>query len=423
MRLHAKNPYRRLALRVAQAMGVGALSAAAGGCGGEVQVYGQADDDGGGGAGGGSTTVSSSSLTSSTTTVSVSSSNVTVSSSTGGGWTCDPPLGPQQELVYDCSVAPLDNWDCPDASSGEVLNAIAESVYYNDYCEIRELNHIACGPDPTARAACCYVGVVDVQYCPGGRPFIVEGVARTAETHVREDWSARLKPNTNDLTARQRAVLAEAWLDMALDEHASIASFARFTLQLLALGAPPDLVRASERAARDEIAHAELCFGLASVYAGRALGPGQLDVGSSLGSFEPVDIARSVFREGCVGETISAMVAERAASLCVDPATRRALEVIARDEGRHAELAWKYIGWSAQQHDGVLEAIEQELAALLHTCDQAPTLREGDDGQWAARHGQLSARQRRKTVQRTVRDVVIPCAEVLLDLSPNSHAA
>jgi len=36
-----------------------------------------------------------------------------------------------------------------------------------------------------------------------------------------------------------RAELGLAWADDALDEHASIAAFARFSLELLALGAPP----------------------------------------------------------------------------------------------------------------------------------------------------------------------------------------
>jgi hypothetical protein len=37
----------------------------------------------------------------------------------------------------------------------------------------------------------------------------------------------------------------------ALFQHASVASFARFSLELLALGAPPDLVAAAHAAALD----------------------------------------------------------------------------------------------------------------------------------------------------------------------------
>jgi hypothetical protein len=69
---------------------------------------------------------------------------------------------------------------------------------------------------------------------------------------------------------------------MALLEHASVASFARFSLQLMAAGAPASLVEAAHRAALDEIEHARLTFRLASRYEGRALGPGPLPVDGSV---------------------------------------------------------------------------------------------------------------------------------------------
>jgi hypothetical protein len=116
----------------------------------------------------------------------------------------------------------------------------------------------------------------------GGRPFIVDGVPRWASPKPRRDWLAVLTPNIDGLSSEQREILASSWLADALDEHASVASFACFSMQLLALGAPPDLLRATQRATIDEIAHAEMCFGLASAYADRRLGPGVLDAESAL---------------------------------------------------------------------------------------------------------------------------------------------
>src|SRR4051812_7172938 len=80
-------------------------------------------------------------------------------------------------------------------------------------------------------------------YCLGGRPFTVEGEARTAELAAR------------------------------------IASFARLTLELLEHAAPPELVFESQRASLDEIEHARLCFGLAERYSGSARGPGRVGNG------------------------------------------------------------------------------------------------------------------------------------------------
>ncbi len=62
----------------------------------------------------------------------------------------------------------------------------------------------------------------------------------------------------------ERAALGAAWLRNALMEHASVAALARFTLELLAVGAPADLIRDSNAAASDETRHAELCFALAA---------------------------------------------------------------------------------------------------------------------------------------------------------------
>lgn len=59
------------------------------------------------------------------------------------------------------------------------------------------------------------------------------------------------------------------WSADALAEHTSIASFARFTLQLLALDAPSDLLSRSQQAGKDEMEHARLCF--------------QMQIGSSCG--------------------------------------------------------------------------------------------------------------------------------------------
>ena len=74
-----------------------------------------------------------------------------------------------------------------------------------------------------------------------------------------------------DTVTRQK--LGEYWLHNARMEHASIAAFARLSLELLSLGAPPDLLRQSASAQADEIHHAEICFSLASHYLGEGISP------------------------------------------------------------------------------------------------------------------------------------------------------
>jgi hypothetical protein len=128
-------------------------------------------------------------------------------------------------------------------------------------------------------------------------------------------------------------------------EHASIAAFARFTLHLLALGAPPELVQASQEALGDKTEHARLAFGLASAFAGDPVAPGPLAIDGALDGFDLGDFLATLIREGCIGETVAAIEAREALEHVTDPAVRAVLETIARDDLRHAALAWQALGW------------------------------------------------------------------------------
>lgn len=184
--------------------------------------------------------------------------------------------------------------------------------------------------------------------CDIGRPLLVDGVARTAPAVVRDDWRADLE-RTRDVSMPVSAVLAEHWTRIAALEHASVASFARFTLELLALAAPPDLLLAAQRAALDEVEHARVAWALASRFAGRSLGPGPL---SLVGALDPRDLPAMVaalVEEGCVGETLGTAELRTLAGLA-DPSLAPILLAIADDEQRHAALAWTTLRWLLAEH-------------------------------------------------------------------------
>src|SRR6202042_477762 len=118
---------------------------------------------------------------------------------------------------------------------------------------------------------------------------------------------------------------------------------------LLAAGAPADLVALAHSAALDEIQHARLCFALASAYAGEEIAPGPFPLGSEVRvGADLKSLAASTFAEGCVGETVAAVVASAQLAQATDPAVRAALAEIAADEARHAELAWRTVAWAVQ---------------------------------------------------------------------------
>jgi hypothetical protein len=197
-----------------------------------------------------------------------------------------------------------------------------------------------------------------------GRPFLVQSAARVAPVVASASWSdAAAQPALAHLSCGERASLAEHWTRMGQMEHASIAAFARFSLQLLALGAPSSLVDACTQALADETAHTKLCFRLASAYAGRALGPGPLDVNHSLEATTLVDVVELVIAEGCFGETSATLEALEAAESATDPVVAAAYARIARDEQRHAELAFRFVRWALEQdHQAVAECIARALS-------------------------------------------------------------
>ena len=202
--------------------------------------------------------------------------------------------------------------------------------------------------------------------------------------------------------------LAQSWLEAARAEHASIASFAKFSLELLAVGAPPELVSGAHEAALDEIEHARICFAIASHFAGHTLGPAELDVQSALRIAPTLGAAaESAALEGCVLETTAALEAKRAAERSTDPVLTLALHIIAEDEARHAELAYRFVGWAAERGGSEVRArILLGFDRGLRTLKEAPPSGLRDDE--LEPFGRLSAATRREVQTRAISEVFLP---------------
>jgi hypothetical protein len=260
----------------------------------------------------------------------------------------------------------------------------------------------------TARAwdtkACCYL---EFLHCSRTRSVTVPGRPLrdahdaspiVAPARPRTDWSsgevaqvgrrAEIVRRAEDRGDDPRAA---RWIDDACMEHASIASFARLTLQLLALGAPATLVEASLRAGLDEVRHARLSFGIASAYAGSDLGPDVLPrARASAAGVTFASLALETLRDGCVNETLAAAAARWRAEDESDPAAATALRAIADDEERHAELAWQTLAWAIERGgDSVRDAVAAARRRLLEDVPE-------------------DARS-----QRVLGEVIVPCVDAL----------
>jgi len=260
---------------------------------------------------------------------------------------------------------------------------------------------------------CCYV------FCTGaccGRPLLVDAHPRMATQAARTDWTDATQPAPDDaLDAHTRRALAAFWQAEALAEHASVASFARFTLSLLAVGAPAELVADAQRAGLDEVDHARRCFALAARFGGAPVGPGPLSLEGAGLVTTLREAAVSAVWEGCVGETVAALTVAAQRDACRDEAVRASLAVIAEDEARHAALAWRFVRWCVATHPALAEDVQAAFAAAMAAAAHA-----GVDGMpagvsravWASyggRDAQLAAAVRRDALAA----VVAPCAAAL----------
>jgi hypothetical protein len=273
-----------------------------------------------------------------------------------------------------------------------------------------------CSSDPSGRHVCAKVS------CAIGRPFLVRGEERLAGRAARDDWAARgITPDARDIPAHQRARLAEHWTRIGLMEHASVAAFARFTLHLLALGAPPELVLAAQGATAEETTHARLAFALASAYGGVPVGPDALALDGAMDGFDLESFVATLLHEGCIGETVAAIEAREALDRARDPAVREVLTTIARDEQRHAELAWRTLTWLVGQGRVSRSVVHCTLARALD--DIAGALRAHPTDSDLVFHGIVGDAERRELRKSALERVITPCARALLDEAASSCAS
>ena len=276
-----------------------------------------------------------------------------------------------------------------------------------------------CGPVPMSNPECCYVMNLSIYSCDiPGRPFIVNGMLRTAECARREGWLIELDDRVHwrgldALPDDIRQLVAAAWATSGCHEHASIASFSSFMMDLMQLGAPKDLIEQTTQAIADEIDHAARCFTIATAYAGHPLGPDSLDTTMPPHrTLEEVLIA--AIDEGCINETCAAYQADIEALHTTSPYLKESLETIAEDETNHALLAWRFVDWVLSNHPQLIEVAQQTFHCHML----------GEPSPWASgqtpeqyvlqQHGYTPDPIKDRLKRHAFVHIVQPCANALL---------
>lgn len=268
---------------------------------------------------------------------------------------------------------------------------------------------------------CCYDVNATKQTCVYGRPYVVEGAAVVAGSRRHDAWIGEASPEIEGMPAVARERLTQAWLEAALDEHAAVAAFSRIALELMALGAPPELIAATQAAGIEEIGHARLGFALASAYAGRPIAPTGFPLGASVSLATRLEaFAVAAVREGCIGETLTSLVVAATLPGVQDPAVRDVLERILAEERGHAALAWRTVRWAIDAGgESVRAAVAAVFAEVAATGAPIPKrVADGEHAAWLVAHGIPESATCREAVRRGLAEVVLPAARALLEAGP-----
>lgn len=344
-------------------------------------------------------------------------------------------------FVAFCQTGCLSDSDCEDGfvcDCGSPIGACREATCTTDAdCDTGQLcvmeDYYNCGAQPKLGCtkdadACrsneeCAVGEScrlgdEARSCKQnptcGRPFLIFGKHREANPMLGSRFSDReLNLPHHELSAAQREQIYSYYLKAAQMEHASIAAFARFALQLLQLGAPAELVQQAGEAQLDETRHAEICFALASHYGQTTVGPGPLDVSGALSPMSLMQIVELCVLEGCIGESMAALEVSEAAAAASDPNLSALLQRIAEDELRHAALSYRFVRWAIEKDPNVRQWVK-EIYAQVMSAQPAQSTSGMQDDALVKTHGVLSPAACAHIRKRAHEQVVAPCMQMLL---------
>lgn len=229
---------------------------------------------------------------------------------------------------------------------------------------------------------------------------------------VGPSWAAGSEPIA--VAPELGRALAAQWRENGRTEHASVAAFARLSLDLMALGAPPALIEAANRDALDEIRHAQLCFSLARSLDGVAASPGAFPAAARVRTLSRrrrlalAELAVDSLIDGALHEGVSARIIAKLARRAEVPAIQAVLTEIAADEGRHAAHGWDVVRWCLDEGG---RPVAQALLGALATLPEGmrsplpEAAREGGWQRWGIHGHALEAEEYARTRDKLVRRV------------------
>ena len=160
------------------------------------------------------------------------------------------------------------------------------------------------------------------------------------------------------------------WLRRIEAEYRSAAATQHFTLWLIQLGAPPELIELGLRVVADELAHAELCADVYREAGGRdapSLARETLGLTRTEGEQLEREVLRVAVEQFCLGETAAVRIFSRMRAKATVACVRRALDRILRDEVVHRDFGWTLLEWllTTPMAEAFRQQLTVELPAML----------------------------------------------------------
>lgn len=221
-----------------------------------------------------------------------------------------------------------------------------------------------------------------------------------------------------ELSPAERSRLAETWTRRSAAEYLAVSTFAVLAIDLVAAGAPADVLSLCMRAGIDEVRHAELCLRMIEIYGGKRVmpPPGMSSLPDDPERPKLHQALANTMLVSCVSETYATTVLTATRDLTTDPVAHAVLTSIYSDEVMHARLGWSYLRYGIERGgQGVIDAAAAMVPIALRGVANVVE-RERPVGEVTEKvrgHGLMTPAEERVIYSSCVREVLVPGFEAL----------
>ncbi len=216
-----------------------------------------------------------------------------------------------------------------------------------------------------------------------------------------------------ELSDEHRARVARVWRARTRAEYLAVSTFEYLSVDMVAAGAPPDILSFCHQAAIDEIRHTEMCLRMTQIYEGETVTPAP-DLSGMANDPELPKLHQAITNSmllNCVVETFACTILAIVLEQTTDPTANAVYKRILSDEIGHARLGWAFLRWGIDTGgDSVIKACSDKVDFVVKSAANvvdAPRPKEEIPDVLRA-HGMMHPSEERVIFSDCVREVLAP---------------